>query len=365
MSDVSLPGADNQRFAARRRRWRKFLQPGAAPGFCFIVRGNDPGNQLPPAPALWPDKARERIEYNWRAYQRACERASLVNDDFVPYVNMATGTEIFAEAFGCPVHRPVDNNPFALPLIQTAQEVAALKIPELSASSLAYLFDMADELRRRAGSDAVFHMVDIQSPMDIAALIWEKSAFYIAMLETPEAVKELAAKVRELLTAFLDEWFRRYGTDYVAHCPDYFMAGGMTLSEDEVGIVNEALFTEFFLPELVTLSNRYGGLGIHCCADARHQWPHFRSIPGLRLLNLYNPRQRRPEDYIQSAFPFFRDTCVQWHYGWTPDGTPDTWPEKYPAGCRVIIEASPKNLAAAQGLADKFQVVRERLYGAG
>ncbi|MBU4200113.1 MAG: hypothetical protein KKG09_06650 [Verrucomicrobia bacterium] len=362
MRAVNIPGVDKYLFVARRQRWRKFLQPNAGPGFCFIVRGDDPGNQLPPPP-IWPDKAKERIEYKWRAYQHACERAALVNDDFVPYIDMATGTEIFAEAFGCPVHRPADNNPFALPLIQTAAEVASVKIPEVSTSSLAYLFDMADELRRRAGPGAVFHIVDIQSPMGIAALIWEKSAFYVAMLETPEAVKELAAKTRACLTAFLDEWFRRYGTDYVAHCPDYFMSGGMTLSEDEVGVVNEALFVEFFLPELAALSNRYGGLGMHCCADARHQWPHFRSIPGLRLLNLSNPPTRKPEDYILKALPFFRDTCVQWHGGWTPDGTPDTWPEKYPVGCRVVIDVSAENLAVAQSLADKLQAVQECLGG--
>lgn len=360
MSAVTIPEADIHPFADRRQRWRAFLQPGAGPGFCFVVRGDDPANLLPPAPSLWPARAKERIEYNWRAYRRACERAALVHDDFVPYINMITGTEIFAEAFGCSVHRPADTNPFALPLIHTASEVALLKVPELSASSLAYLFDMADELRRRAGPAAVFHMVDIQAPMDIAALIWEKSEFYMAMLETPEAVKELAAKVRSLLMAFLDEWFRRYGAEFVAHCPDYFMSGGMTLSEDEVGAVNEDLFVEFFLPELAALSNRYGGLGMHCCADAGHQWPHFRKIPGLRLLNLYNPPTRKPEEYLRKALPFFRDTCAQWHVGWTPDGTPDTWPEKYPAGCRVVIEASAENLSAAQGLADKLQAVRER-----
>ncbi len=95
-----------------------------------------------------------------------------------------------------------------------------------------------------------FRMPDIQSPMDIAALIWVKSDFYIAMIEEPEAVRELAEKVRCLLTAFLDEWFRRYGTGYVAHFPTYWMEGGLTLSEDEVGAVNPAMFDTFFLPEL-------------------------------------------------------------------------------------------------------------------
>ena len=138
-----------------------------------------------------------------------------------------SGTEIFAEAFGCEVHRPENNMPFALPLISSASEVAGLKVPELSTSSLAYLFDIGDELRRRAGDDALIG-IDIQSPMDIAALIWNKNDFYAAMLETPEAVRELAHKVGDLLTSFLDEWFARYGREFMGHFPDYYMPYGIT-----------------------------------------------------------------------------------------------------------------------------------------
>jgi hypothetical protein len=163
----------------------------------------------------------------------------------------------------------------------------------------------------------------------------------------------------------MDEWFRRYGTEYVAHYPDYFMSAGITLSEDEVGAVNGEIFDELFLPELVELSNHYGGLGIHCCADARHQWPHFRRVPGLRLLNFVNPPTRKPEDYIRNAYPFFRDVCAQFHYGWLPEGAPETWPEKYFGGCRVVIDVTAGNLAAAQAQAEKLQAVRERLHGAG
>jgi hypothetical protein len=47
----------------------------------------------------------------------------------------------------------------------------------------------------------------------------------------------LAVKVRALLVAFFDEWFKRYGTTFVAHYPDYVMHGGLTLSVDEVGAI--------------------------------------------------------------------------------------------------------------------------------
>lgn len=355
--DVMATQADAQsRIESRKRRWKEFLEPDAVPGFLFKLSYPDTG--LPPAPPHWPEKATERVEYKWQAYRRALERVTEIDDDWVPHIDMCTGTEIFAEAFGCPVHRPPDNMPCALPRIHSAAEVAAVQVPELSRSSLAYLFDMADELARRAGPGAVFRMVDIQSPLDIAALIWEKESFFVAMVEAPEAVKELVSKTGRLLRAFLDEWFRRYGREHVAHFPDYFMPSGMTLSEDEIGSLSTDMFAEFVYPELASLSARYGGIGMHCCADARHQWEGLKSVPGLRLLNFCCPPTRQPSEYIGDGLQFFAGTCAQWHYGWSPDLPVERGPEGYPRNARVVIETWAADKAAAVRLSEQLRAYR-------
>lgn len=280
----------------RLARWNSFVEGGNG-SFMFHVSFPlpDAEAELPPEPPLWPDRVQERIERRWSEYQLLLRKAKLVDDDHVPYLNNVTGTEIFAEAFGCKVHRPNDNNPFALPQIHSAAEAEVIRTPDLSTSSLAYLFDIADELYRRAGPDAIMKPVDIQSPMDIVALIWEKADLFCAMLEAPETVKALADKVRTLLVSFFDEWFSRYGTTFIAHYPDYVMHGGITMSVDEVGALSPEMFQEFFRDELVSLADHFGGLGIHCCADARHQWGNFLELPGLKVMN-HNvpPRAGRP-----------------------------------------------------------------------
>ncbi len=261
---------------------------------------------------------------------------------------MYTGTEIFAEAFGCKVHRPENAMPFALPLISSASQVAGLKVPELSTSSLAYLFDIGDELRRRAGDDALMRIVDVQSPMDIAALIWNKSDFYVAMIDSPEAVRELAHKVSDLLTSFLDEWFSRYGREFMGHFPNYYVPYGVTLSEDEVGVVNAEIFEQLFLPELSMLSERYGALGMHCCANSRHQWEGFLHIPNLRLLNL-----AQPQEIMDEAYEFFAPHVVQMHTGYVVDPV-WSWPAKKPAGSRIVIEVTATTRDEALELSDKL-----------
>ena len=331
----------------RKQRWQDFLSMDNDTQHIFQIN-YQPDGQTRPWP--WPDNRSDRIEWAWEKYQWHLERMEWLEDDSIPYLDVYTGTEIFAEAFGCDVRRPEDNMPFALPMIRKASEVEQFRVPDLDAPPLAMLFEIADELRRRAGEEALVRLVDIQSPMDIAALIWNKNDLYIAIIETPDAVRELALKVEELLIKFLDAWFSRYGREFIAHFPIYYMPQGITLSEDEVGSVDEEMFLELYLPELAKLSDRYGGIGIHCCADARHQWGNLKQIPNLRLLNLI-----QPVDELKMAYEFFSDHVPQMH-SWFGDGPAWTWPEQYPEGARVVMETSATSKDEALELSEKLHI---------
>ena len=348
-------------FDQRLSRWFSFTENEQSPPFMFIVKFPLPEREetLPPPPPLWPEKADQRIERKWAEYELLREKADRVNDDRVPFLSNVTGTEIFAEAFGCKVHRPEDTNPFALPFVHTATEADTLNVPDVSSSSLAYLFDIADELQRRGGPNALMKPVDIQSPMDVVALIWDKTELFMAMIETPDAVSALAEKVRQLLIAFFDEWFERYGTTFVAHYPDYVMHGGITMSVDEVGAVSDDMFEEFFRDELVALSNHFGGIGIHCCADARHQWANFRAVPGLKIINHNAPTVRDPEEYITDSLRFYGSHVAQWPIGWTPDGLPASWPAQVPEGTRVVFEVNADDVEQARHIAERLQERRD------
>jgi hypothetical protein len=258
-------------------------------------------------PWPYPELKKERIAWALQVYRVQRDRAEWLKDDRVPFLAPYTGTEIFARAFGCKVHLPGDNMPFALPRVVCAAEAAKLRTPDPE-SALAEIWEIAEALHQ-AEPDAVLALPDIQSPLDIAALVWEKTDFYAAMLEAPEAVLELTEKAFALLTGFLDRWFARYGRAFISHYPDYYMPFGVTLSEDEVGVIGAELFDRFCLPSLNALSNRYGGrIGVHCCADSAHQWQGFRKIEGLTVLNLV-----QPEDVLRRAYPFFGGTCAQMH----------------------------------------------------
>jgi len=68
------------------------------------------------------------------------------------------------------------------------------------------------------------------------------------------------------------------------------------------------------------LSERYGGIGVHSCANSKHQWPQMRKIKGLKLVNLI-----QPEPIIEASIPFFADTAAQ-----------------FPAGCPAELTLKPE-----------------------
>jgi hypothetical protein len=140
------------------------------------------------------------------------------------------------------VHYPEDNMPFALPLIESAASAEHLKIPDLDTRPLKAILDHAQLLYDRSGQSALLRLPDVQTPMDIAALILEKKCFYTALVECPEVVLEVAHKVQVLQSQFFDEWFRRFGSAFISHYPDYYMPYGITVSEDEVGAISSRMY---------------------------------------------------------------------------------------------------------------------------
>ena len=286
----------------RKQKWLDFYDLNSPVSRILVV---DLRQEWEERPRLWWENIEAREEWAYRRYMRQMETLDKIHDNTIPSPNMLTGTEIYAEAFGCKVHKPLNNNPSAMPLIHDVSEFYKIKKPRLEDTNLIKLFDEADHLKARIGEDVVFGLPNMGTPMDIAAQIWDKSDFYAAMFEEEPAVWELAGMVRELLYEFIDEWFRRYGKDFMAHCPECYMPYGISMSEDEIGIISNEMYRKYFEPDLIELSNRYGALSIHCCATARHQWESLKEIPNLKLLNI------GWEADVMDSISFFRDSVAQ------------------------------------------------------
>ncbi len=231
---------------------------------------------------------RDWLPWGEENFARMSAQQAALGDDTVPTASLWTGTELFAAAFGCPVHLYDDAMPpAAQPLVRTAAEADALPEPTLDVRPLARVFEFATLLRERLGPDVPIGVPDFQSPFDIAALIWRKEDLFVALLEEPDAVRRLVDKCHRLLKSFYTAYIGAFPTVNLCHCPTAWAPPelGVWLSEDEAGSLSTPIFEEFCLPSLVDLSDTFGGLFMHCCATADHQYASFRRIPRLRGLN--------------------------------------------------------------------------------
>ena len=223
-------------------------------------------------------------------YERRIQLLQASEHDGVPHVDITTGTHIFAAAFGSAVHTYEDNNPIALPLVSTPDAADQLEVPDIWKTPVLYrIFEMAYEIRKRLGSDVPHTPPDIQTGFDVACMVWDKQEIFIAMIDEDrkEAVKRLVDKCAMLVKEFLTSFLEEFPNVNPCICPDTWAPPemGPWVSNDECGSLSNHMFEEFCLPEMVELSEHFGGLAMHCCAQAEHQFESFKKIPNFYAFN--------------------------------------------------------------------------------
>lgn len=223
-------------------------------------------------------------------YARHVKILEAVGDDSVPLAPLTTGTYLYASAFGCPAHYPPESLPAALPIVNCGAEADRLPEPDLWKSPTLYrVFELARLVQQELGRDVPLHTCDVQAGFDIACLVWNKTTGYLALADPDEcgAFKRLADKCARLLKRFLVEFHREFPQLSACHCPVTWAPPemGPWLSHDECGALSTRMFEEFCLPELIDLSETFGGIGMHCCADAEHQFESFKKIPNFYGFN--------------------------------------------------------------------------------
>lgn len=340
----------------RNRRFLRDLFSGPFPGHAILVPVQT-GSDDPDATALGDFTLSDRPVKDWvplycRRYELQLEWLDALDDDRVPYVGLNTNTGLFAAAFGCSLHRFEGSPAAARPLVRTASEADRLTVPEIyKAPTLARVFELGTLLRERLGPQVPIGVPDIQSPFDIAALIWNKQDFYVAIRDEPASVKRLVEKCTLLLKRFLLEFKREFANCNLCHCP-YAWAPpelGCWLSEDEAGAVSVGTFEEFCLPPLVELSETFGGMFIHCCANADHQYENFRKVPNLRGLNrVFQASGPRP------AFEAFPESCV-FMVAWTDEAGIVRMLEQALPHTRFLFNPVAASLEEARGACERLR----------
>lgn len=265
------------------------------------------------------EAARDRIVAD---YEHQVSTQRTVEDDAVPFARLITGTQLMAHAFGSVVEQFPDQMPFARPIAGNADQAAAIEKPALeSCEPLMRVIELGEMVERALGKDAPLGPPDMQTGFDTACLLWEKSDMFVSLYDERgiEVAEQLAARCAALLAEFIAALRKRFPQLSPCHCPAVWCPPelGPWVSNDEAGSIGREHYDRFCHPELAALSDRFGGVATHCCADAEHQFHRFRETPGWYAFNRVAGQQGYAS--LPPAFPADAPDNPLFVMGWVSD----------------------------------------------
>jgi len=260
--------------------------------------------------------------------------------DYVPYLDPFEGVTIMAEAFGCKVKYPKDNDPaVATPIIANPEEVYNLKKPGLDNPVYQRVFETLNYWQDKTGGIIPLGNTDPQTPLDIASLIWKTDDFLMACYTNKKEVHYLM----DLLTdSFIEFYSAQHdiikNSAYPVHTfPLVNSNDGIAVSDDQAVLMTPELYREFGIPSLEKISEAFGGLYFHCCGDWGPFMDDVLAIKGLRAINGHlSPKELRPE-YVKKItskdiglFLGISHHEIGWdNPSWSPDERMDLYDKYY------------------------------------
>jgi uroporphyrinogen-III decarboxylase len=220
----------------------------------------------------------------------AWREATDLGDDFVPHVQPYLGVTVFASAFSCRVEFFEHTLPWAHPVIgptDPPEKVYELAPPAVDAGQLGETLALTDHLVAHTQGRYPVAMTDLQGPLDTAYLVWESSAFMMAMHTNPREVHHLMRLVTDLIMRYVREQRSRCAEFVPCHYPPLWLPDGrgIAISDDCLAVIGPELYREFCLPYVNELSEEFGGVMVHSCGNFVHQFDVLAEIRGLRGIN--------------------------------------------------------------------------------
>lgn len=242
---------------------------------------------LVPIPQLLQDK---EVQLNAQLGLLGWREAADLGDDFVPHLQPQGGVTVFASAFGCPVDFFEHTLPWAHPVIRESdapEKVYDLAAPAVDAGQLGDMLAFTEYFVAQTGGRYPVAITDLQGPLDTAYLVWESSAFMVAMYTNPKEVHHLMRLVTDLIIRYVRAQRARSPEFLPCHYPPLWLPDGrgLAISDDGLAVISPKLYREFCLPYVNQLSEEFGGVMIHSCGNFVHQFDNLAHVHNLRGIN--------------------------------------------------------------------------------
>ncbi len=192
-----------------------------------------------------------------------------VGDDYVPAVRVEFGTGQVAHAYGCGMYEAPDSPPCSTgSVLDSIEEAATLRLPELRAGWFGQLEEYTEFFRRHLPEGVCVQMPDIQGAFNNAHLVRGNDILY-DFYDEPELLRLLLSRMTDHLidlTRWLRELGGMQGQDFFADWGCWWR-GGVRISNCSLHMISTAFYRDFIREQDQRLIDSVGAGRIHYCGE--------------------------------------------------------------------------------------------------
>jgi hypothetical protein len=151
---------------------------------------------------------------------------------------------------------------------------------------------------------------DLQAPLNVATELIDTSAFFTALIESPDRVREILSAITEVVIRFTQQQSGLIG-DRLARPGHGFASSragkGIGLSTDNLVMISPRMYEKFCVADNIQIGAAFDGIAIHSCGDYARWLPALKKIDNLLMVDAAFSPQTDPDPNTPEAF---RDAFV-------------------------------------------------------
>jgi len=216
--------------------------------------------------------------------------------DTIPVFWPDMGTIALASVFGGDILRESESDlNWIKPVFSSLEEAVTIEMPDVLSGQVKVEFDRCRRWRDMTKGKWPVSPPDMQGPVSIASMLIDQSELIVGMYEKPDIVKRILRVCADVILEVLKIYEMEFG-EALAHStwPHVWFPRdfGMMLTQDSIPSLSPRLYEEFELPLVKELSEKAGGLYIHCCGVFEYALEGLKQVPNIIGIDHAYPHSR-------------------------------------------------------------------------
>jgi len=250
---------------------------------------------------------RQSLRLQLGALQKSLEYAT----DAPMYLEPWYGIGTTASAFDAEYEWFEGQAPAVRPLYRSMDDMPPLMPRDFDqVPILRYTLDTIEYFLDQTHGRVPLSWSDLQAPLNVATELIDTSAFFTAMIDRADRVREVLSAVTEVVIRFTRQQSDLIGNRLAR--PGHGFASsrsgtGIGLSTDNLVMISPKMYEKFCVADNIAIGNTFDGVAIHSCGDYARWLPALKKINNLLMVDAAFSAQTDPNPNTPEVF---RDAFV-------------------------------------------------------